>query len=135
MKLHNSKLGEKFHFLILHILTKSDEVFSFWYRRLARGGWSGFEKALTWDPSQMITCHPKQIPKFLLKGGVVQFCRKIVIFLLQSSKYFCFFVCQALNDHFQLYISYSRHMCLSCKNVQHILKRCFLIKSEYLLFT
>ena len=31
-------------------------------------------KALTWDPSQMITCHPKKIPKFLLKGGVVQFC-------------------------------------------------------------
>ena len=22
----------------------------------------------------MITCHPKKIPKFLLKGGVVQFC-------------------------------------------------------------
>ena len=25
----------------------------------------------------MITCHPKKIPKFLLKGGVVQFCRRI----------------------------------------------------------
>ena len=24
----------------------------------------------------MITCHPKKIPKFLLKGGVVQFCPK-----------------------------------------------------------
>ena len=46
-----------------------------WYvKKIARGGWSGFGKALTWDPSQMITCHPKQIPKFLLKGGVVQFC-------------------------------------------------------------
>ena len=29
---------------------------------------------LTWDPSQMITCHPKKIPKFRLKGGVVHFC-------------------------------------------------------------
>ena len=47
-----------------------------WYvKKIARGGWSGFGKALTWDPSQMITCHPKKIPKFLLKGGVVQFCR------------------------------------------------------------
>ena len=46
-----------------------------WYvKKIARGGWSGFGKALTWDPSQMITCHPKKIPKFLLKGGVVQFC-------------------------------------------------------------
>ena len=34
----------------------------------------GFGKALTWDPSQMITCRPKKIPKFLLKRGVVQFC-------------------------------------------------------------
>ena len=34
MKLHNSKLGEKFHFLILQILTKSSEGFSFRYRRL-----------------------------------------------------------------------------------------------------
>ena len=33
-RLHNSKLGEKFHFLILHILTKSSEGFSFRYRRL-----------------------------------------------------------------------------------------------------
>ena len=41
-----------------------------------RSGWSGFGKALTWDPSQMITCHPKKIPKYLLKGGVVQFCPK-----------------------------------------------------------
>ena len=47
-----------------------------WYvKKIARGGWSGFGKALTWDPSQMITCHPKKIPKFLLKGGVVQFCQ------------------------------------------------------------
>ena len=45
-------------------------------KKISRGGWSGFGKALTWDPSQMITCHPKQIPKFLLKGGVVQFCRR-----------------------------------------------------------
>ena len=37
----------------------------------------GFGKALNWDPSQMITCHPKKIPKFLLKGGVVQFYRNI----------------------------------------------------------
>ena len=44
-------------------------------QKIARGGWSGFGKALTWDPSQMITCHPKKIPKFLLKGGVVQFCQ------------------------------------------------------------
>ena len=43
-------------------------------KKIARGGWSGFGEALIWDPSQMITCHPKKIPKFLLKGGVVQFC-------------------------------------------------------------
>ena len=41
-------------------------------------GWMvGDWEALTWDLSQMITCHPKKIPKFLLKGGVVQFCRTI----------------------------------------------------------
>ena len=32
--------------------------------------------ALSYGTSQMITCHPKKIPKFLLKGGVVQFCPK-----------------------------------------------------------
>ena len=49
-----------------------------WYaKKIARGGWSGFGKALTWDPSQMITWDPKKIPKFLLKGGVVQFCRRV----------------------------------------------------------
>ena len=31
-------------------------------------------KALTWDPSQMVTCYPQKIPKFPLKRGVVQFC-------------------------------------------------------------
>ena len=36
---------------------------------------SGTEGLICWDASQMITCHPKKIPKFLLKGGVVQFCR------------------------------------------------------------
>ena len=43
----------------------------------------GFGKALTWDPSQMITCHPKKIPKFLLKGGVVQFCQVYCAWLIQ----------------------------------------------------
>ena len=78
MKLHNSKLGEKFHFLILHILTNQVKDFHSGTEGLicqknTRGGWSGFGKALIWDPSQMITCHPKNIPKFLLIGGVVQF--------------------------------------------------------------
>ena len=46
-----------------------------WYvKKIARGGWSGFGKTFTWDLSQMITCHPKKIPIFLLKGGVAQFC-------------------------------------------------------------
>ena len=50
-----------------------------WYvKKIARGGWSGFGKALIWDPSQMITCHPKKIPKFLLIGGVVHFCLIII---------------------------------------------------------
>ena len=31
-------------------------------------------KALTWDPSQMVTCHPQKIPKFPFKRDVVQFC-------------------------------------------------------------
>ena len=50
------------------------------------GGWSGFGKALTWDPSRMITCHPKKIPKFLLKGGEVQFCptlkKEFILFVI-----------------------------------------------------
>ena len=34
MKLHNSKLGEKFHFLTLTHLNKINEVFSLRYKRL-----------------------------------------------------------------------------------------------------
>ena len=35
----------------------------------------------------MITCHPKKIPKFLLKGGVVQFCLFIELRLQQNTYY------------------------------------------------
>ena len=37
-------------------------------------------RALSWVPSQMITCHPKKIQKFLLKRGVVQFFRLKISF-------------------------------------------------------
>ena len=49
-------------------------------KKIARGGWSGLGKALTWDPSQtFFPCfgiHPKIIdvhPKLIPKGGVIQF--------------------------------------------------------------
>ena len=29
-----------------------------------------FGTGLSWDPSQMITCHPQKIPRLLLNGGV-----------------------------------------------------------------
>ena len=51
-------------------------------KKISRGGWSGFWKALTWDPSQkdfyVFGMHPKMIdvyPKLIPKGGVVQFCQ------------------------------------------------------------
>ena len=40
-----------------------------------------------WDPSQMITCHLKKIPKLLLTGGVVQFRHDANQFFPQSGSY------------------------------------------------
>ena len=40
-----------------------------------------------WDPSQMITCHLKKIPKLLLTGGVVQFRHDVNQFFPQSGSY------------------------------------------------
>ena len=72
-----------------------------WYvKKIARGGWSGFGKALTWDPSQMITCHPKKIPKFLLKGGVVQFCQNLnpeVVLICENLNPGVVLICENLN--------------------------------------
>ena len=40
-----------------------------------------------WDPSQMIICHLKKIPKLLLTGYVVQFCHDVNQFFPQSGSY------------------------------------------------
>ena len=90
-----------------------------WYvKKIARGGWSGFGKALTWDPSQMITCHPKKIPKFLLKGGVVQFC---------LNSHHC---------HIHLRITVTKQTQIySDKNRTHWDRLCLVVVSAILLFT
>ena len=36
-------------------------------KEIASGGWSGFGTALTWDPSQMIGCHPQKDPKICIQ--------------------------------------------------------------------